>query len=90
MELMPRITRAQSMDILSSQSNLAGYKAVVDAASGVACPLGDRDLGAFRTLPVLARLRGLPARLVPCDDLKSPGDVDFADELEGWPPRKEE
>jgi NAD(P) transhydrogenase subunit alpha len=33
MELMPRITRAQSMDILSSQSNLAGYKAVVDAAA---------------------------------------------------------
>ena len=32
MELMPRITRAQSMDILSSQSNLAGYKAVIDAA----------------------------------------------------------
>ena len=32
MEKMPRITRAQSMDILSSQSNLAGYKAVVDAA----------------------------------------------------------
>jgi len=33
MEFMPRITRAQSMDILSSQSNLAGYKAVVLAAS---------------------------------------------------------
>lgn len=33
MELMPRISRAQSMDILSSQSNLAGYKAVIDAAS---------------------------------------------------------
>jgi NAD(P) transhydrogenase subunit alpha len=33
MELMPRITRAQSMDVLSSQANLAGYKAVVDAAS---------------------------------------------------------
>lgn len=33
MELMPRITRAQSMDILSSQSNLAGYKAVLDAAA---------------------------------------------------------
>lgn len=31
MEFMPRITRAQSMDILSSQSNLAGYKAVLDA-----------------------------------------------------------
>ena len=33
MEWMPRITRAQSMDILSSQSNLGGYKAVVDAAA---------------------------------------------------------
>jgi NAD(P) transhydrogenase subunit alpha len=33
MELMPRITRAQSMDVLSSQSNLAGYKAVIDAAA---------------------------------------------------------
>jgi len=33
MEFMPRITRAQSMDVLSSQSNLAGYKAVVDGAS---------------------------------------------------------
>jgi len=33
MEKMPRITRAQSMDTLSSQSNLSGYKAVVDAAS---------------------------------------------------------
>lgn len=32
MELMPRISRAQSMDVLSSQSNLAGYKAVLDAA----------------------------------------------------------
>ena len=32
MDLMPRITRAQSMDVLSSQSNLAGYKAVLDAA----------------------------------------------------------
>jgi len=32
MEFMPRITRAQGMDILSSQSNLSGYKAVLDAA----------------------------------------------------------
>jgi NAD(P) transhydrogenase subunit alpha len=32
MEFMPRITRAQSMDVLSSQSNLAGYKAVIHAA----------------------------------------------------------
>ncbi|MBV8549271.1 MAG: Re/Si-specific NAD(P)(+) transhydrogenase subunit alpha [Alphaproteobacteria bacterium] len=33
MELAPRITRAQAMDVLSSQSNLAGYKAVIDAAT---------------------------------------------------------
>ncbi len=33
MELLPRITRAQSMDILSSQANLAGYRAVLDAAA---------------------------------------------------------
>jgi proton-translocating NAD(P)+ transhydrogenase subunit alpha len=33
MELLPRITRAQSMDILSSQANLAGYRAVVEAAA---------------------------------------------------------
>lgn len=41
MEFMPRITRAQSMDVLSSQANLAGYKAVVDAASlfGQALPM---------------------------------------------------
>jgi len=41
MELMPRISRAQSMDILSSQANLAGYKAVIDAAAtfGRAMPM---------------------------------------------------
>jgi len=41
MEFMPRITRAQSMDVLSSQSNLAGYKAVIDAADqyGRAMPM---------------------------------------------------
>ena len=33
MDLLPRITRAQSMDVLSSQANLAGYKAVIDAAA---------------------------------------------------------
>lgn len=33
MEFMPRITRAQSMDVLSSQANLAGYRAVIDAAA---------------------------------------------------------
>jgi NAD(P) transhydrogenase subunit alpha len=41
MELMPRITRAQSMDVLSSQANLAGYRAVIDAAGeyGRALPM---------------------------------------------------
>ena len=41
MELMPRITRAQVMDVLSSQANLAGYRAVIDAASeyGRALPM---------------------------------------------------
>ncbi|MCH9765008.1 MAG: Re/Si-specific NAD(P)(+) transhydrogenase subunit alpha [Alphaproteobacteria bacterium] len=41
MEFMPRITRAQSMDVLSSQANLAGYKAVVDGAAlfGRALPM---------------------------------------------------
>ena len=33
LELLPRITRAQSMDVLSSQANLAGYKAVVESFS---------------------------------------------------------
>ncbi|MFQ6017523.1 MAG: Re/Si-specific NAD(P)(+) transhydrogenase subunit alpha [Kiloniellaceae bacterium] len=41
MDLMPRISRAQSMDVLSSQANLAGYKAVLDAAAefGRAMPM---------------------------------------------------
>ncbi|KFG67829.1 Re/Si-specific NAD(P)(+) transhydrogenase subunit alpha [Microvirga sp. BSC39] len=41
MELMPRITRAQVMDVLSSQANLAGYRAVVDATAeyGRAIPM---------------------------------------------------
>jgi NAD(P) transhydrogenase subunit alpha len=41
MELLPRITRAQSMDVLSSQANLAGYRAVIDGAAeyGRALPM---------------------------------------------------
>ena len=41
MELMPRITRAQSMDVLSSQANLAGYRAVIEGAEeyGRALPM---------------------------------------------------
>ena len=43
MEFMPRITRAQSMDVLSSQSNLAGYKAVLTAANDLWPRLSDDD-----------------------------------------------
>jgi NAD(P) transhydrogenase subunit alpha len=41
LELLPRISRAQSMDVLSSQSNLAGYRAVIDAVAllGKAVPM---------------------------------------------------
>jgi H+-translocating NAD(P) transhydrogenase subunit alpha len=41
MELLPRVTRAQVMDVLSSQANLAGYRAVIDAAAeyGRALPM---------------------------------------------------
>src|SRR5205814_7240966 len=41
MELMPRITRAQTMDVLSSQANLAGYRAAIDGAAeyGRALPM---------------------------------------------------
>jgi NAD(P) transhydrogenase subunit alpha len=54
MELLPRITRAQSMDVLSSQANLAGYRAVIEAA------------GAFeRGFPMMMTAAGTvpPARL---------------------------
>ena len=43
MEMMPRITRAQSMDVLSSQANLAGYRAVIEAAERVCPRLPDDD-----------------------------------------------
>ena len=54
MEWMPRITRAQSMDILSSQSNLAGYKAVIDGAAvyGRAFPLMMTAAGTIRAAKV--------------------------------------
>ena len=43
MELMPRITRAQVMDVLSSQANLAGYRAVIDAAAEYGARHADDD-----------------------------------------------
>ena len=45
MEFLPRISRAQAMDVLSSQANLAGYKAVIDAAAAVRPRHADDDDG---------------------------------------------
>ena len=55
MEFLPRISRAQAMDVLSSQANLAGYKAVVDAAA----PFG-------RAMPIMMTAAGTiaPARVL--------------------------
>jgi NAD(P) transhydrogenase subunit alpha len=66
MELVPRITRAQSMDVLSSQSNLAGYKAVLDAAAefGRAFPMMMTAAGTIppaRVLVMGAGVAGLQA-----------------------------
>jgi len=66
MELMPRITRAQAMDVLSSQSNLAGYKAVLDAAEqfGRAFPMMMTAAGTVppaRVLVMGAGVAGLQA-----------------------------
>jgi len=66
MELVPRITRAQAMDVLSSQANLAGYKAVIDAAVefGRAFPMMMTAAGtikASRLLVMGAGVAGLQA-----------------------------
>jgi NAD(P) transhydrogenase subunit alpha len=66
MELMPRITRAQVMDVLSSQANLAGYRAVIDAAGeyGRALPMMMTPAGtvpAARVFVMGAGVAGLQA-----------------------------
>lgn len=66
LELTPRITRAQAMDVLSSQSNLAGYKAVIDAAElyAKAFPMMMTAAGTItpaRTLILGAGVAGLQA-----------------------------
>jgi len=66
MELIPRITRAQSMDVLSSQANLAGYRAVIDAAAefGRAFPMMMTAAGTVapaRVLVMGAGVAGLQA-----------------------------
>ncbi|MGF1609649.1 MAG: Re/Si-specific NAD(P)(+) transhydrogenase subunit alpha [Kiloniellales bacterium] len=61
MDLMPRITRAQSMDVLSSQANLAGYKAVLDAAAvfGRAFPMMMTAAGTVQPARVLVMGAGV-------------------------------
>lgn len=66
MELVPRITRAQAMDVLSSQANLAGYRAVLEAASafGRAFPMMMTAAGTIapaRVLVMGAGVAGLQA-----------------------------
>jgi NAD(P) transhydrogenase subunit alpha len=66
MELLPRITRAQTMDVLSSQANLAGYRAVIEAAAvfGRAFPMMMTAAGtvaAARVLVMGAGVAGLQA-----------------------------
>lgn len=66
LEMIPRISRAQSMDVLSSQSNLAGYKAVIDAVAeyGRAIPLMMTAAGTIppaRILVIGAGVAGLQA-----------------------------
>ncbi|HUE18490.1 MAG TPA: Re/Si-specific NAD(P)(+) transhydrogenase subunit alpha [Stellaceae bacterium] len=66
MELVPRITRAQAMDVLSSQANLAGYQAVLDAADvfGRAMPMMMTAAGTIppaRVLVMGAGVAGLQA-----------------------------
>src|SRR5262245_53384381 len=61
MEWLPRITRAQSMDVLSSQANLAGYKAVIDAAAefGRAFPMMMTAAGTIKAARVLVMGAGV-------------------------------
>jgi NAD(P) transhydrogenase subunit alpha len=61
MELLPRITRAQAMDVLSSQANLAGYKAVIDAAQafGRAFPMMMTAAGTIKAARVLVMGAGV-------------------------------
>ncbi|MBV8889216.1 MAG: Re/Si-specific NAD(P)(+) transhydrogenase subunit alpha [Alphaproteobacteria bacterium] len=61
MELIPRITRAQAMDVLSSQANLAGYKAVLDAAGefGRAFPMMMTAAGTIKAARVLVMGAGV-------------------------------
>ena len=77
MELVPRITRAQAMDVLSSQSNLAGYKSVLDAAEhyGKSFPMMMTAAGTVPPAKVFvmgAGVAGLQATKFPPKNKSSP------------------
>jgi NAD(P) transhydrogenase subunit alpha len=67
MELMPRITRAQVMDVLSSQANLAGYRAVIDATAeyGRALPMMMTAAGTVPAARIFSRPSPRPAASAP-------------------------
>jgi len=82
LDLMPRITRAQSMDVLSSQANLAGYKAVLDAAAeyGRAFPMMMTPAGRINPAQVLVMGAGV-AGLQAIATAKRLGAVVFATDV---------
>ena len=65
MELIPRISRAQSMDALSSQANLSGYRSVIDAAEqfGKAFPMMMTAAGTISAAKVLVVGAGVAGRI---------------------------
>ena len=70
MEMIPRITRAQSMDALSSQSNIAGYKAVLLGRGGAPEVLSDAHDGRGTIPP--AKLLVLGAGVAGCKRSRPP------------------
>jgi len=82
LDFMPRITRAQSMDVLSSQANLAGYKAVLDAAAeyGRAFPMMMTPAGRINPAQVLVMGAGV-AGLQAIATAKRLGAVVFATDV---------
>ena len=88
MELVPRITRAQTMDVLSSQANLAGYRAVIDAAAvfGRAFPMMMTAAGTIPPARVLVMGAGV-AGLQAIATARRLGRHGECDGVCVWPPR---
>ena len=80
MELMPRITRAQSMDVLSSQANLAGYRAVIEAAEeyGRALPMMMTAAGTVPAAKVFVMGVGVALSLIHISEPTRPLYISYA------------